>query len=105
MEDAMKRTVVRYRAKPETAQENERLIWAVFAELRTKSPDGVRYLALRLGDGTFIHFSTIDGDRANPILQLEAFQSFQAAIKERCSELPQASDATIVGNYRMLGEP
>jgi hypothetical protein len=104
-EDAMKRTIVRYRTKPEAAQENERLIRAVFQELSAKSPDGVRYLALTLSDGTFIHFSTVDSDGANPILQLEAFRSFQAGIKERCSESPQASDATIVGNYRMLGEP
>src|SRR6476660_6659802 len=105
MEHAMKRTVVRYRTKPETAQENERLIQAVFQELRAKSPDGVRYLALRLSDGSFIHFSTVDSDGANPIPQLEAFRSFQAGVKERCSESPQVSDATIVGNYRMLGEP
>jgi hypothetical protein len=32
----MKRTVVRYRTKPETVQENERLIQEVFQELRTK---------------------------------------------------------------------
>ena len=53
----MKLTVVRYRTKPETAEENARLIQAVFQELRTKSRDDVRYLALRLSDGTFIHFS------------------------------------------------
>ena len=53
----MKRTIVRYKTKPETAQENERLIQQVFQELQAKSPEGVRYLALKLGDGTFIHFS------------------------------------------------
>jgi len=57
MEHVMKLTVVRYRTKPETADENARLIQAVFQELRAKSPDDVRYLALRLSDGTFIHVS------------------------------------------------
>ena len=47
--------MVRYRTKPETAEENARLIQAMFQELRAKSPDGVRYLALRLSDGTFIN--------------------------------------------------
>ena len=42
----MKRTIVRYKTKPETAQENERLIQQVFQELRAKSPQAVRYLAL-----------------------------------------------------------
>jgi radical SAM superfamily enzyme with C-terminal helix-hairpin-helix motif len=101
----MKRIVVRYTTKPEAAQENQRLIEQVFQELRAKSPDGVRYLALRLDDGTFIHFSTTEtADGASPIPQLEAFRSFQSGIKERCVEPPQSSAVTIVGNYRMLGE-
>jgi hypothetical protein len=41
----MKRTVVRYKTKPEQAEENARLIEKVFQELRTRAPDGVRYLA------------------------------------------------------------
>jgi len=56
----MKRTVVRYKVKPEMAEENACLIRKVFEELRAKSPEGIRYLALRLGDGTFVHFSTVD---------------------------------------------
>ena len=101
----MKHTIVRYKAKPETAQENERLIREVFQELRAKSPQGVRYLALRLNDGTFVHFSTVETkEGANPIPELEAFRSFQTGIKERCIEPAQVSAATIIGNYRMLGE-
>ena len=102
----MKRTVVRYKTKPETAQENERLIRQVFQELRVKSPEGVRYLALRLNDGTFIHFSIVETeDGTSPIPRLEAFRIFQPGLKERCVEPPQQNDATIVGNYRMFGEP
>lgn len=99
----MKRILVRYKTKPEKAQENERLIEAVFQELRAKSPEGVRYLALKLGDGTFVHFASVEGG-ANPLSALEAFRSFQQDIKERCIEPPQAGDVTIVGNYRMLAE-
>ena len=99
----MKRTHVRYTTKPEQAEQNARLIGKVFQELPAKSPDGVRYLVLRLGDGTFLHFvETADG--ASPIPALEAFRSFQSGIKERCIDPPQSGDATIVGNYRMLGE-
>ncbi|MGA7488281.1 MAG: hypothetical protein WBW74_15260 [Xanthobacteraceae bacterium] len=100
----MKRTLVRYRTKPDRAQENERLIQQVFQELQQKRPAGVRYLALKLGDGTFVHFSMVESDDgANPIPALEAFRSFQSGIKERCIEPPQAVEATIVGDYRMLG--
>jgi hypothetical protein len=77
----------------------------VFQELRTKSPNDVRYLSLTLGDGTFIHVSIAEtGDGSSPIPRLDAFRLFQSGLKERCAEPPQQSHATIVGNYRMLGE-
>jgi len=101
----MKRTMVRYKVRPEHADENARLIQQVFEELRAKSPPGVRYLVLRLGDGTFVHFSTADTeDGASPIPRLGAFGRFQNGIKERCIEPPQSGDVTIVGEYRMQGE-
>jgi hypothetical protein len=99
----MKRTLVRYKARPEAAQENQRLIEQVFEELRMKSPADVRYLALKLADGSFVHLAMTE-DGAAPLPSLGAFQAFQSGIKERCMEPPQANEATIVGNYRMLQE-
>ena len=101
----MKRTLVRYKIKPEQVHENARLIKQVFQELKAKSPDGARYVVLQLDDRTFVHFATVEStDGAHPITSLEAFRAFQSGIKERCMELPQSGDATIVGNYRMVGE-
>jgi hypothetical protein len=101
----MKRTMVRYKVKPEHADENVRLIQKVFEELQAKSPAGVRYLVLRLNDGTFVHLSMADAaDGVSPIPRLEAFGRYQSGIRERCVELPQSSDVTIVGEYRVLGE-
>jgi predicted SnoaL-like aldol condensation-catalyzing enzyme len=101
----MKRALVRYQTKPEQVQENQRLIEAVFAELRAKSPDGVRYLVLKLADGTFVHFAAHENpDGSNPLLALDAFRLFQSGIRERCIEPPQVGDPTIVGNYRMLAD-
>ena len=97
----MKQTLVRYKTKPEQAQENERLIEGVFRELHARSPDGLRYLAVKLGDGTFVHFVIAKADTSQ-LTGLEAFRMFQGGIKERCLELPQAQEATIVGNYRMI---
>ena len=73
----------------------------LFQELRTKQPDGVRYLALRLGDGAFVHFVATEDD-AGGLRSLDAFREFQADIEERCIEQPQPGEATIVGDYRML---
>ncbi len=97
----MKRTVVRYKAKPEKADENQRFVEAVFRELETKQPEDVRYLVLRLADGTFLHFVERNAE-ANPFEAIPAFRAFQQGIKERTAEPPTPSEATIVGNYRML---
>src|SRR5258706_202993 len=51
----MKWTVVRYKAKPERADENQRLSEAVLRELAERAPPGVSYTVLRLADGTFLH--------------------------------------------------
>jgi len=99
----MRRTLIRYKTKPEAADRNAELISAVFAELKAAKPDGVRYLSLRLDDDTFIHLveaSTEDGSTSIP--KLEAFGAFQSGIRERCVEPPKVAEATIVGDYRML---
>jgi hypothetical protein len=101
----MKRSLIRYKTKPERTEDNERLIKDVFAELQAKSPKGVRYMALKLGDGTFVHLVSVETtDGSNPIPALDAFRAFQSGIKDRCVEPPQSGEVTIVGNYRMLDE-
>jgi len=52
----MKRTLIRYKTRPELADKNAELISGVFAELKAAKPEGVRYLSLRLEDDTFVHF-------------------------------------------------
>jgi hypothetical protein len=94
--------VVRYRTKPESADENERLIRAVFAELAEREPDGVRYAAFRLDDGvSFVHVVEL-AEGENPLASIAAFGEFQAGIDERCAEGPAAADATVIGSYRLL---
>jgi hypothetical protein len=104
MERTMKRTLITYKTKPEAADGNAGLIAKVFEELKAAKPDGLRYLSLRLDDDSFVHFVEAE-DGANLLQKLEAFQAFQSGIRDRCIELPQARGVTIIGNYRMLGEP
>ncbi|HEX3502333.1 MAG TPA: hypothetical protein VHU22_02950 [Xanthobacteraceae bacterium] len=99
----MKVVVVRYQARDGSGDENERLIKSVFAELEQKSPDGLRYVALRLEDGTFVHVAAVEDPAAeNPLRQIEAFRLFQTGIGERCVEPPRAAAAKIVGHYRIF---
>jgi hypothetical protein len=91
--------VIRYTTRPEAADENERLIRDVFAELAVERPAGLRYEAMRLADGhSFVHVVTVDG-ADNPLMRSTAFAAFQERIGERCSEGPTPSDASIVGTY------
>jgi hypothetical protein len=101
----MRRTLIRYKAKPEAADENAKLVAAVFEELKAAKPEGVRYLTLRLEDDSFVHLveSTAE-DGSTPIPKLAAFQVFQNGIRDRCAEPPVQRGATVVGNYRMLNE-
>ena len=91
-----------YRAKPDKADENQRLTEGVFRELHAKTPPDVGYLVLRLSDGTFIHL--IDDD-AKVVATLDAFDAFRRGGAERRLDEPQQLEATVVGNYRMLIEP
>jgi hypothetical protein len=101
----MRRTVIRYRTKPDMADRNAELVAAVFAELNAAKPEGLRYLSLRLEDDSFIHVvETAADDGTSHLPKLAAFAAFQNGIRERCAEPPVARGATIVGNYRMLGE-
>ena len=99
----MKRTLIRYRTKPELADQNAALIAAVFAELKAAKPEGVRYLSLRLDDNTFVHLVEAE-EGSTPLPSLDAFKAFQSGIRDRCIEPPLPSGVTIIGNYRMLSE-
>jgi hypothetical protein len=99
----MKRHLVSYKAKPERAEENQQLIEAVFRELHAKSPDDLRYAALRLADDTFVHIVASTAE-PSPLVALDAFRRFQEGIQERCSEAPRRQHVTVVGNYRMLDD-
>jgi hypothetical protein len=96
--------VIRYKTKPECADENERLVRRVFAELAEDRPEGLRYATMRLDDGvTFVHVAVLDGE-PNPLSASAAFGEFQSDIKNRCAEGPAPADASVIGNYRLIPE-
>jgi hypothetical protein len=100
----MKRSLIRYRTKPESADANAALIAKVFEELKAASPSSVRYLSLRLDDDSFVHFVETEDEAAGTLPGLAAFKAFQAGIRERCIEPPVVKSVIIVGNYGMLAE-
>lgn len=99
----MSAAVVRYQTKPERADENQRLIEAVFADLEARAPDGFTYKVFRLEDGvSFMHvvIEHDDADHHDSLQEVPAFRAFLADIADRCDVPPLATGATIVGGYR-----
>ncbi len=97
-----KTVIVTYTTKPEAADENERLVKRVYAQLAAEAPGGFHYATFRLGDGvSFLHLAIVDGG-ASPLSDLSAFQEFQRSVSERCVEPPRVLESTVVGSYRLL---
>lgn len=98
----MKSIVVRCQCKPERADENQRLVEAVFADLAARQPEGFTYQVFRLDDGvSFLHVVIEhDVDEPDSLQDVPAFQAFVAGIADRCDVAPAATGATVVGGYR-----
>jgi hypothetical protein len=91
--------VIRYRTRPECADDNARLIEAVFAELAEGDVAGIRYTALRLDDGvTFLHLAEL-APGSNPLDRSPAFAAFLSGIGSRLQEGPFPATATMVGSH------
>jgi hypothetical protein len=92
-------SVIRYRTRPDAAEENVRLVEAVYAALAEARPRDLKYATYRLDDGvSFVHIAQLP-DGENPLGALPAFAEFQRQITERCVEQPMPSGATVVGSY------
>ena len=86
----MKRTLIRYKTKPDMADKNVELIARVFEELKSAQPDGVRYLSLRLDDNSFIHF-----------VETDAADGSSAISKSGCLQgVPERDCANVVPSRR-----
>ena len=92
-------SVIRYRTRPDAADENARLVEDVYASLAETKPAELRYATYRLADGvTFVHIASLEGTD-NPLTMLPAFAEFQRQLADRCIEQPAPTAATVVGSY------
>jgi hypothetical protein len=97
-----KRLVTRYAMKSaEAADENQRRVEEVFAELAANKPDNVSYVVLRLADDSFVHVSFHDhgDDEVNPIASTAAFAHFQDGHADRREGGVYQQTAQLVGAY------
>jgi hypothetical protein len=97
-----KRLVTRYAMRStEDADENQRRIEGVFADLAASQPDNVSYVVLRLADDSFVHVSFHDhgDDEVNPIASSAAFAHFQDGHADRRDGGVDQQQAQLVGAY------
>jgi hypothetical protein len=97
-----KRLVTRYAMRStEAADENQRRVEGVFADLAATKPDNVSYIVLRLADDSFVHVSFHDhgDDELNPIASSAAFAHFQQNHGDRREGAVDQQTATLVGAY------
>ena len=97
-----KRLVTRYAMRSaDAADENQRRVEGVFAELDASKPDNVSYLVLRLADDSFVHlsFHNHGEDEVNPIASTAAFAHFQQDHADRREGGVDQQTATLVGAY------
>jgi hypothetical protein len=97
-----KRLVTRYAMQSaEAADENQRRVEGVFAELADTKPDNVSYIVLRLADDSFVHvsFHNHGDDEINPIASAAAFAHFQEDHAGRREGGVDQQTAELVGAY------
>jgi hypothetical protein len=94
-------TVVRYRARPEKAEENAALVRAVYGALLRSRPAGLRYATFRLeGGDTFVHVAEDPGDLLGA---LPEFRTFLQGTTARFVAPAEVSPAHLVGTYPASG--
>jgi hypothetical protein len=91
--------MIRCKVKPDQVERHLELLRAVYRELESTQPEGLRWATFRLADGvTFVDFVAGD-DLPGPLPRLEAFRRFRADLEERCDERV-ASELREVGSFR-----
>jgi hypothetical protein len=94
--------MVRYKVKPDRAEENAQLVRAVYDELHRTEPAGLRYATFQLEDGvSFVHIASTE-DGQNPLSQVEAFARFQDGIADRCDERPVVTQLREIGSFHVF---
>ena len=101
-ESEMASSMIRYKVRPDRADENESLVKAVYEQLNRERPAGLHYATFKLPDGVSFMHIVIDSDQPGRILNdVAAFKAFVADIESRCDEPPVATELTTVGSYNV----
>ncbi len=92
------RAMLRYTVKPDRLAEHLRLLRAVYEELGSTRPDGLRYATFQLEDEvSFVELVT-GADLPGPLSRSEAFRRYRADLDARCVER-RFDEPSAVGSF------
>jgi len=101
----MKRTMIRYKLKPDCVAENDELLRGTYEELERTQPDGLRFATFRLDDGlSLVHLVSVEtADGRSPLANSVAFGRYSEHVRERCEAPPEFSNLDEIGAFRVFG--
>lgn len=93
--------MIRYKLKPGQVAQNAELLGAVYAELASVRPTGLRYATFQLDDQvSFVTFAEFDAEPgAAPHHRLPSFQRYRATLDQCCEEPPAVTILREVQSY------
>ncbi|MDT5068781.1 MAG: hypothetical protein QOK02_4936 [Mycobacterium sp.] len=91
--------IVRYHTTHDSADDNQRLIEDLLAELAAWDPGGLLVQVLRFDDGAgFMHVAVFDGT-ADAFAPCAAYRAFHQDLGHRLAAPPTVMRATMIGAY------
>jgi hypothetical protein len=98
----MKITIVTYKVKKESVEQNIGYINKVFEDLMNNSPEAIQYAASIADDGqTFTHIVCFTDEKPFMVGR-DSFKEFQTQLKEIVEEAPKAVSYNNVANYKLF---
>lgn len=95
----MLQVMICWKVKPDEVRREVRALEAVYEEMRSVRPEGLRYATYQLED-TAVFMALVEMEDGLGVMeQLTVFQRYRAALDERCEEVPVVTMLNEVGAY------
>lgn len=95
----MSLVMIRYRVKRDQVERNLELLRALYDELESTQPDGLRYATFQLDDEVSFVELVVGGGEGR-LAALKSFPGYRADFDERCDGPSVITELQQVGSYR-----
>jgi len=100
----MPKVLVTYKVKSDRVQENEKLVKAVYEELRRNNDPDIHYATFKLDDGqTFVHIASIaSAAKQTQLTESKSFRAFRENLPDRCEVPPNFQNLHEIDAYKFV---